>query len=624
MTTHLDEQNAESTARWRQRPAISAAVRVAIAAVPLAVSVAVAVIFENVVPEPHASFGKILWWLGVLGSSTVVLLGAERSARRALPLAALLKMGMLFPGAAPKRLAVARRAASTRGLERRLAEARSMGLDNEPVLAAQSIVSLASSLSAHDRKTRGHTERVRALTDLVADELGLAENDRDRLRWSALLHDVGKLAVHPDILNKEGSLSDEEWDLVRQHPIEGAKLTAPLAAWLGPWSATIAEHHERYDGSGYPYGLAGESISLGGRIVAVVDAYDVMTSTRSYKNPCSPEAARMELARCAGTQFDPVVVRAFLAVPVRNLRSLLPLSWLGSLRIGDFGSPLALAGRAAVALLVAGGIVGITASKPWQSHGTAEAASNPGSSGGSGGDDGSAGTETGGTGGSGGSSNTNGSTDGGEGGNSGGSGGGSGSDGAGSLAGPGGTSGGKGANGSGSGSTTTYPGEPGSTYQGVTGSGPPGSSPSTYPGSTPTTGGDPTPTTGPGPTPTTGPGSPPTTSPPPPTSTTSPPPAPPTGLNASATCQVLGLLEPGVTLKWTDSTSDFVSGYQVLISTNGGSSYTVVATIGKHASPYTDTKNIQNHIPYVFKIEALSPDGDVGSNSASVTVNCFL
>ena len=80
------------------------------------------------------------------------------------------------------------------------------------------------------------------------------------------LHDVGKLAVHPDILNKEGSLSDEEWELVRQHPIEG-KLTAPLAAWLGPWSATIREHHERYDGSGYPYGLAGASISLGGRIV---------------------------------------------------------------------------------------------------------------------------------------------------------------------------------------------------------------------------------------------------------------------------------------------------------------------------------------------------------------------
>ena len=100
--------------------------------------------------------------------------------------------------------------------------------------------------------TRGHTERVRALTDFVADELGLAEDDRDRLRWSALLHDIGKLTVHPDILNKEGALSDDEWQLIRRHPLEGAKLTAPLAGWLGEWSATVVEHHERYDVGGYP------------------------------------------------------------------------------------------------------------------------------------------------------------------------------------------------------------------------------------------------------------------------------------------------------------------------------------------------------------------------------------
>jgi putative nucleotidyltransferase with HDIG domain len=502
------------------------------------------------------------------------------------------------------------------------ARAASTGLEDEPVLAAESIVSLAASLSAHDRKTRGHTERVRALTDLVADELGLAENDRDRLRWSALLHDVGKLAVHPDILNKEGSLSDEEWDLIRQHPIEGAKLTAPLAGWLGPWSATIAEHHEHYDGSGYPYGLAGDSISLGGRIVSVVDAYDVMTSTRSYKSPCSPEAARMELARCAGTQFDPVVVRAFLAVPVRNLRSLLPLSWLGSLRIGDFGSPLAVAGRVAVALLVAGGIVGITASKPSGSRNatSAAASSNPGTNSGSGTDDGSSGGGTDGTDGSGGGSHSDGSADGDHSGSSGGIGGGSGS-----LAGPDDTSGGRGAGGSGSGSTTTYSGEPGSTDPGVTGSSLPGSSPSTYPGSTPTTGVGPTPTTGPGSTSTTGPGSPPTTSPPPPTSTTSPPLAAPTGLKASATCEVLGLLEPAVNLSWTDSSSDSVTGYDVLVSTNGGSSYSQAnpTTLSRNSSSYSDT-SVENHSSYVFKVEALSPGGDATSSSASVTVNCLL
>ena len=500
MNTDQEDRSIQTTARWRQRPAIATLVKVAILAIPVAISIAVAVGFERIVPEPHELFGRICWWLGVLGSSTLVLLGSERVARRALPFAALLKMAMLFPGAAPKRLAVARRAASTRGLERRLAEARSHGLDDEPVLAAESIVSLAASLSAHDRKTRGHTERVRALTDMVADELGLPESDRDKLRWSALLHDVGKLTVHPDILNKEGSLTDEEWDLIKQHPLEGAKLTAPLAGWLGPWSATIAEHHERYDGSGYPYGLSGDSISLGGRIVSVVDAYDVMTSNRSYKKPSTPEAARMELARCAGTQFDPVVVRAFLAVPVRNLRSLLPLSWLGSLPYGDFGTPLAVVGRAAVALLVAGGIVGITASKPWDSHGGAVAAADaaPGSSpsgpgasstqNGSGGkgDPGSKGSGAGGNNGGGGQGS-------GHDGNSGsGSGsGGSGSGGSGLRTG----SGGGNTGGSGSGSPTSDPGGTGSTN--------PGSTTSTYPGSPPTS--------YPGTTPTTGPGSPPTT-----------------------------------------------------------------------------------------------------------------
>ena len=138
----------------------------------MAISVGVAMLIELSVAQPSGASGRAAWWLGVLGASTLVLLACERLARRALPLAALLKMGMLFPGVAPKRLAVARRAASTRDLERRLEEARSRGFGDEPVNAAERIVALAASLSAHDRKTRGHTERVRALTDLVADELG--------------------------------------------------------------------------------------------------------------------------------------------------------------------------------------------------------------------------------------------------------------------------------------------------------------------------------------------------------------------------------------------------------------------------------------------------------------------
>ena len=114
-----------------------------------------------------------------------------------------------------------------------------------------------------------------AVTELIADELHLDTDQRDRLRWSALLHDIGKLAVHPDTLNKSGALSDEEWEEIRRHPLEGARITAPLAEWLGEWASTIAEHHERYDGRGYPHESDGQDISLGGRIVAVADAYDV-------------------------------------------------------------------------------------------------------------------------------------------------------------------------------------------------------------------------------------------------------------------------------------------------------------------------------------------------------------
>ena len=142
---------------------------------------------------------------------------------------------------------------------------------------------------------------------------------------------------------KPGQLSEDEWELMRQHPLEGAKLTAPLAGWLGQWANTIAEHHERFDGRGYPHGLGGHEISTGGRIVAVADSYDTMTSVRSYNKPMSTDAARAELAACAGAQFDPVIVRAFLAVSVSRLRAVAPLAWLGSLPFGNLGPQLARA-----------------------------------------------------------------------------------------------------------------------------------------------------------------------------------------------------------------------------------------------------------------------------------------
>jgi hypothetical protein len=130
------------------------------------------------------------------------------------------------------------------------------------------------------------------------------------------------------VLNGGADLADDDWETLRRHPEEGQRLAAGFVPWLGEWGRTIVEHHERWDGSGYPNGLAGEQISYGARIVAVADSFEVMTAARSYAPARSAAAARAELARCAGSQFDPDIVRAFLGVSVRRLTWVLgPLTW---------------------------------------------------------------------------------------------------------------------------------------------------------------------------------------------------------------------------------------------------------------------------------------------------------
>lgn len=254
---------------------------------------------------------------------------ADKVARRFLPLAALLRLSIVFPNQAPSRFIVALRSGSTRSLQKRLAQLDAAEFAGSEAEAAQIIVELAAALSRHDRLTRGHSERVRAYTALIAKEIGLSDQASNRLQWAGLIHDVGKLKIPYEILTKSGPLTDREYAIVKTHPTQGMHLAAPLAEFLGPWIGAVGEHHERFDGQGYPHGLRGDEISVAGRIVAVADAYDVMTAARSYKKPMSAASAREELARCAGTQFDPDVVRAFLNVgigPVR--RSMWPLSWL--------------------------------------------------------------------------------------------------------------------------------------------------------------------------------------------------------------------------------------------------------------------------------------------------------
>ncbi len=161
--------------------------------------------------------------------------------------------------------------------------------------------------------------------------MGLDAEFRAKLRWGALLHDMGKLSVPPEILNKVGRPSDEEWALLQKHPAEGARMLAPLAEWLGDAVHAAGQHHERWDGQGYPVGLRGEEISLSARIVAVADAFAVMSAARSYKRPLPMSAARAELTKNSGTQYDPAVVRAMLSASVgRVSKAAGPFASLGS------------------------------------------------------------------------------------------------------------------------------------------------------------------------------------------------------------------------------------------------------------------------------------------------------
>lgn len=137
------------------------------------------------------------------------------------------------------------------------------------------------------------------------------------LRQAASLHDIGKIAVPDAILNKSGSLSSDEWELIRRHTLIGERIVG-AAPSLTHLAKLIRSSHERHDGTGYPDQLSGDSIPLGSRIIAVCDAFDAITSDRPYCEKMSPEAALEEIRRCAGTQFDPVVVEAFSAASAKG------------------------------------------------------------------------------------------------------------------------------------------------------------------------------------------------------------------------------------------------------------------------------------------------------------------
>jgi putative nucleotidyltransferase with HDIG domain len=169
---------------------------------------------------------------------------------------------------------------------------------------------LVSFLEAADVHYPGHSRRVAALADMVTRRLGLSETERRTIHFAALLHDIGKTAVDPAVLKAPGPLNEHDRALLRKHPELGVQLLKPITLWedLLP---VILSHHERWDGTGYPGGLAGEAIPLGARVVAVADAFDAMTRSTPHGPQRSAEEALAELERCAAGQFDPRIVRLF-------------------------------------------------------------------------------------------------------------------------------------------------------------------------------------------------------------------------------------------------------------------------------------------------------------------------
>jgi len=173
---------------------------------------------------------------------------------------------------------------------------------------------LVAALDAREHETQSHSQRVCAYAETLARRLGLGGDDLVEIGRGALLHDVGKIGVPDSILLKPSSLSEAEWMVMRRHPSIGYDILRNIR-FLVPAAEIVLAHQERWDGQGYPHGLAGTEIPVGARIFAVVDTLDAMTSDRPYRKGQSFDAAIREIRRCAGTQFDPWIVEGFLSMP---------------------------------------------------------------------------------------------------------------------------------------------------------------------------------------------------------------------------------------------------------------------------------------------------------------------
>jgi putative nucleotidyltransferase with HDIG domain len=175
------------------------------------------------------------------------------------------------------------------------------------------LTSMIETLALRDRMTARHSAAVARYARAMAIALGRPAAEQELAHTAGLLHDIGKFAFPDSILLAAEPLTEAQWEIVHRHPADGARIVRRVDGY-GPVADIVLSHHERWDGAGYPHGLAGEEIPLAARMIAVADAYDVLTARDSYRRPISREAAVAELRACAGTQFDPAVVETFASV----------------------------------------------------------------------------------------------------------------------------------------------------------------------------------------------------------------------------------------------------------------------------------------------------------------------
>ena len=180
----------------------------------------------------------------------------------------------------------------------------------------QTIDTLRNVVETRDKETEGHSRRVSFLATALAEEIGLPEEEVDKVRLAGLFHDIGKIGVKDSVLLKQGPLDNEEYNEIKKHPAEGVGILSHFTPFeeLLP---IIGQHHERVDGRGYPKGLSGEEICVSARLIAVADSFDAMISNRAYRKGLGIEKTMAEMERCSGTQFDPRIVDALKRLMTR-------------------------------------------------------------------------------------------------------------------------------------------------------------------------------------------------------------------------------------------------------------------------------------------------------------------